>query len=406
MQQTRVLNRLTIVAALGYFVDLYDMALYNVLKVQSLTDLGFSGKALLDAEIVIGNWQNFGMLVGGLLWGIWGDKQGRLTVLFGSILTYSVANIANAFVGVFPDPFVGYAALRFFAGLGLAGELGAGITLVAETLDKEKRGYGTMLVVSFGLLGGVTAAAVGQLTHWQTTYIIGGVLGLLLLFLRIGTFEPGMFEKAKNLDVERGNFFMLLQPQRAWKYLMCIAMGLPIWYASGILIAFANRFSVDAGVVGAITLGNAAIGYNIGLSAGDFISGWLSQVFKTRKKIIWAFQVFLMGMITLTLLTPSVPAWVYYGYMVLLGMGAGYWAVFVTNAAEQFGTNIRSTVANTAPNFVRGALVPMALVFKAWYPSFGLVQSALIIGLVVSAIAIFATSQIEETYGKDLDYIE
>lgn len=406
MQQTRVLNRLTIVAALGYFVDLYDMALYNVLKLSSLGEIGLSGTALLNAEIVLGNWQNFGMLLGGLLWGIIGDKRGRLTVLFGSIVTYSLANIANAFVTHAPDPYTAYAFCRFMAGFGLAGELGAGITLVAETLSKEKRGYGTMLVVAFGLLGAVTAASVGTLTHWKTTYIIGGVLGLLLLFLRIGTFEPDMFAKTKEDGVERGNFFMLLRPPHISKYLLVIMTGLPIWFASGIMVAFSNRFAQASGVHDAVAIATAAVAFNVGLSGGDFLSGWLSQILHTRKRVMMGFQTALLVMILWILLSPPVSSFVYYAYIFVLGIACGYWAIFVTNAAEQFGTNIRSTVANTAPNFVRGSLVPMALLFKYLYPSMGLVPAALLIGGSVGLIAIIATSRIPETYGKELDYVE
>ncbi len=403
MQQSdRVFNRLTIVAALGYFVDLYDMALYNLVKKESLMALGFAGQALIDAEISLFSWQNTGMLVGGLLWGIGGDKRGRLTVLFGSIFLYSVANIANAFV----TDYYSYALCRLLAGIGLAGELGAGITLVSESLTKEKRGYGTMMVVGFGLLGGVTAAFCSRFLDWQTNYLVGGAMGLVLLLLRIGTFEPTMFLKTKMTTVARGNFLMLLHPPRLGKYVWCIAIGLPIWFCSGILIAFADRLAQGSGVLGVITIANSAVFYNLGVSSGDFLSGWLSQVFKSRRRVILGFQLALLGIIFVYLLWPGVPQWLFYFFTWLIGLGAGYWAVFVTNAAEQFGTNIRSTVSNTVPNFVRGALVPMGWVFAFLYPKVGMTYAALFIGITVSVVAIYATFQIEETYGKDLDYVE
>lgn len=401
-QNDRVFNRLTIVAALGYFVDLYDMALYNLVKKESLMALGFVGQALTEAEISLFSWQNAGMLFGGLLWGIAGDKRGRLTVLFGSIFLYSLANIANAFV----TDYYTYALCRLLAGIGLAGELGAGITLVSESLTKEKRGYGTMLVVGFGLLGGVTAAFCSRFLDWQTNYLVGGSMGLVLLLLRMGTFEPSMFLRTKMTTVDRGNFFMLLRQPRLAKYLWCITIGLPIWFCSGILIAFADRLALGSGVMGAITIANSAVFYNFGVSSGDFLSGWLSQVFKSRKRVIFGFQLGLLGIIFAYLLWPGLPQWAFYLFTWLIGLGAGYWAVFVTNAAEQFGTNIRSTVSNTVPNFVRGALVPMGWAFAFLYPKLGMTYAALVIGVAVSLLAMFATFQIEETFGKDLDYVE
>lgn len=394
-------SRLTLVAALGYFVDIYDLLLFNVVKISSLKDLGFTGQALLDAEVDIANFQMIGMLLGGILWGVWGDKRGRVQVLFGSIVLYSIANLANAFVTGYWD----YALFRFVAGLGLAGELGAGITLVSETMSKEKRGIGTMIIVAFGVLGAVLAVFVAKWFGWQNAYIIGGVMGLALLLLRARALESGMFESIKQTDaVVKGNFFQLFDSKRIKKYLACILLGLPIWYIIGVLIAFANRIGEANGTLG-ITPADAVMFCYLGLSSGDVASGALSQFFKSRKKVILGFLALMVAVVCTYLFGKGFSTTVYYFLCFMLGFSAGYWALFVQNASEQFGTNLRSTATNTVPNFVRGALVPMSLSFKALIPS-GIIYAALVVGGVAIVIAIVATLSIEETFGKDLDYIE
>lgn len=409
---------LIIVAALGYFVDIYDLVLFNVIKKASLEALNLVGA---DNEILLFNWQMGGMMVGGIFWGILGDKKGRLSVLFGSILLYSLANIANAFVS--PGNLSMYAAIRFVAGLGLAGELGAGITLIVETMSKEKRGYGTMIIVTFGALGAVFAAFVGKqgehfanmanglfstrLVGWQVAYIVGGILGLLLLMLRIGTIESVMFKAIEERTVSKGNFFSLFKSKELFfKYLSCIVIGLPIWYIVGVLISLCVGITKEIGIEGAVT-GEAIMYSYIGLSVGDLFSGLLSQLFKTRKKIILGYLFASTALVILYLFPFNKSLEWFYFMCFMLGAATGFWALFVTVAAEQFGTNIRSTVTNTVPNFVRGAVILISMSYKSLDSVFqSKVTGALIVGLVCLALAFIGALSIKETFTKDLNYIE
>lgn len=228
-----------LVAALGYFVDIYDLILFSIVRVSSLTDIGVPADQLLTKGVLLLNMQMAGMLIGGIAWGVLGDKRGRLSVLFGSILMYSVANILNAFVHDVPT----YAVLRLLAGIGLAGELGAGITLVSEIMPRETRGYATALVAAVGICGAVVAALVGDFFEWRTAYIVGGVMGIALLLLRIGVHESGMFQQVKAEPHARGRFLQLFATrERATRYLSIIIIGVPIWYVVGILITFSPEF--------------------------------------------------------------------------------------------------------------------------------------------------------------------
>jgi MFS family permease len=402
MDKQRNVYILIAVAALGYFVDIYDLIVFNVVKNESLMALGFSGESLKNNEIYLFNYQMIGMLIGGLLWGIWGDKKGRISVLFGSILMYSLANIGNAFVVNIEQ----YAFLRFVAGLGLAGELGAGITLVSETMSKEKRGYGTMIIVTFGALGAVAASLVGQSFGWQATYIIGGCMGLALLLLRASAFESGMYDKLKSTSsVSRGNFFMLFKTRdNLFKYVACILIGLPIWYVIGVLINLSNRFAANYGVD--IDVADSVMYAYLGLSAGDLVSGLLSQILRSRKKVV-LINIALLTLFMLVFIFNKDVSVSYYKIMCfLMGAATGYWALFVTIASEQFGTNIRSTVTNTVPNFVRGAVVPITLGFKGLIPVFGILNAALIVGLICIVLATLATLYVKESFSKDLNYYE
>ncbi len=403
LENKKLLNIIVVVAALGYFVDIYDLILFAIVRVKSLQDLGITGKEeLLSQGLYLMDRQMFGMLAGGLLWGILGDKKGRVSVLFGSILLYSVANILNGFVTTIEM----YGWLRLLAGIGLAGELGAGITLVSETMSKENRGYGTMIVVSFGVLGAVLAAIVGQSFSWQTAYFIGGGLGLLLLILRIGVYESGMYESVKNSAVSRGNFFKLFNsPMRIMKYLSCITIGIPIWFLIGILVTFSPEFGDHLNVKGVIA-GTAVMACYIGLSVGDLMGGILSQVFKTRKKIVFLYLTLTVITVPIYLYSENISLLMFYFLCGLLGVAGGYWALFVTIASEQFGTNIRSTVTTTVPNFVRGAFVPLSWAFIYLKQEYGLIDSALIIGGISLVVAYISLWCLNETYGKDLDYFE
>jgi len=413
---------LIVVASLGYFVDIYDLILFNVVKKESLIALGITNPAQLKSiSIDLFNWQMGGMLLGGILWGILGDKKGRIKVLFGSILMYSIANIANAFV----DNVEAYAIIRFIAGVGLAGELGAGITLVSEVMSKENRGYGTMIIVTFGALGAVLAALVGGeghfiadaiqnatgiiLANWQVAYIVGGALGLVLLLMRIGTLESGMFKGLHSAGVKRGDFLSLFKNPKLFKtYLNCILIGLPVWYIIAVLVALAEDFARPSVLnVPGIVNGQAVMYAYLGLSAGDLLSGLLSQWWRSRKKVVALYLAMSMTLVLLYLFTTSGNSSTYfYIIMFLIGVATGYWALFVSIAAEQFGTNIRSTVTTTVPNFVRGAVIPITASFKLMEAPFGTVGSALVVGVVCIGLAAFALRGLEETFAKDLDYIE
>jgi len=400
-----------LVASLGYFVDIYDLQLFNIVSKESLRGIGITDENLIKTyDYSLFLWQMSGIILGGLIWGILGDKRGRKKILFGSILIYSAANIANAFV----TNVEAYSVIRFITGIGLAGELGAAVTLINESMSKEKRGVGTMIIVTMGALGAVAAVGIHNiqlsffgLASWQTSYIIGGCLGLLLLFMRFQTFESEMFDNVEKQKVQRGNFFMLFKTKdRALRYLSCIAIGLPVWFCVGLLIKFSEKFATVLEVDGTINPTTCIIFCYLGLSGGDLISGFISQFMKSRKKIIFSYLGTTIFISLYFLLVHHHSVTTFYILSALLGATTGYWVLFVSNAAEQFGTNIRSTVASTVPNFVRGSTVPIVLTFKAIEPSFGVINSALIIGGITIAIAAIALAYLPETYGKNLNFIE
>jgi MFS transporter, putative metabolite:H+ symporter len=407
----RKLSLSVVVAALGYFVDVFDLQVFNVVSKQSLASIGISDPALIakyDYQLLL--WQLAGLLIGGFLWGIIGDKYGRRRIMFGAILLYSLANIANAFVTDIPQ----YIVVRFFAGLGLAGELGGAVTLVSEIFSKEKRGYATMIIVTMGACGAIVAALISRtsfhifsLENWQSVYILGGCLGLVLLLMRSMTMESHLFERA-DLSKTRGSLKLLFNDKlRVKKYLACIAIGLPNWYGLGILIKFSEQFASTNNVQG----GTVAVGIAImllfsGLAIGDLLSGWLSQIFKTRKKIIlWYFNL-TVPLVLFFLYGKGLSIESFYVLCFLIGLSVGYWVLFVSMAAEQFGTNLRATVTTSVPGMVRGLVIPMTLAYK-WLETFvGNVHSASIIGAVVFLLAYISLNFLSETFGKDLDYNE
>ena len=368
-----------VIASLGYFVDIYDLVLFGVVKAESLASILPNATEAVRASTgkMLFNCQMIGMFIGGLLWGVLGDRKGRIKVLFGSILLYSAANIANAFVFDIPS----YVAIRIMAGIGLAGELGAGITLVSELMPKEKRGYGTMIIVCFGAIGAVFATLVGAkgeslglwteqvtgygLQNWQIAYLVGGLLGLLLLVIRMRSLESNLFQEMKEQGIRKGDLKLLFgNKKNLIKYFQCVAVGIPIWFVVGLLIMNSkDDFGPYLGL-NSISNGYAVMYAYIGLSAGDLVAGMLSQLLRSRRKVVMIFLSmtllvtlsFLYGAQQLT--EPS-----YYVYCFLLGASTGYWAIFVTIAAEQFGTNIRSTAANTIPNFVRGSVFIIVSLF-------------------------------------------
>jgi MFS family permease len=399
------------VASLGYFVDIFDLQLFNIISKVSLRGIGITDEDLIKKyDYLLFLWQMGGMLVGGILWGILGDLKGRKSILFGSILLYSLANIANAFVTNLDQ----YTLVRFLAGLGLAGELGAAITLVGEIMHREKRGYGTMMIVTMGALGAVGAVILNRaqlsffgLQPWQITYLIGGSLGLMLLLLRMGTFESGMFDKMKKEAGPRGNFFILFTSRkRLIRYLSCILIGLPVWYCIGILIKFSGPFAQTTGVLGVVESDFVLMYAYIGLSVGDLLSGLLSQIFKSRKKVVFGYLLATSAIVAIFLLSKGLSSSTFYLMSFLIGTATGYWALFVTIASEQFGTNIRATVTTTVPNFVRGATVPIILSFKALETSMGDINSALLIGAICIGVALIALSALKESFSRDLDFLE
>jgi putative MFS transporter len=393
-----------IVAALGYFVDIYDLVLFSIVRVPSLKSLGLIGKDVTDYGVFLLNMQMAGMLIGGIIWGVLGDRKGRLKIMFGSIFLYSIANIANGMVSSLPA----YAALRFIAGIGLAGELGAGITLVAEVLHTSIRGYGTMLVASVGVSGAILANIIANAYDWRNAFIIGGVLGLLLLVTRISVAESGMFRAMnEGSGISRGNLLALFSDRkRFFRYLNSILIGVPIWFVVAILITFSPEFAKTFGTTGPISAGNAVMFCYLGLVFGDLSSGLLSQVLKSRKKVVLLFMFLTLAAIALYFLQGSRSPAFFYGVCLILGFASGYWAIFVTVAAEQFGTNLRATVATTVPNFVRGMVVPITLLFQLLRQYLGLEGAALAVCAICALAAFIALSFLEETFHKDLDYYE
>ncbi|HVF40046.1 MAG TPA: MFS transporter [Gemmatimonadaceae bacterium] len=396
-----VLNFTVVVAGLGYFVDLFDITLFGVVRVASLRDLGITDPAaILSSGLVIYNSQMAGMMIGGILWGVIGDRKGRLSVLFGSILLYSFANIASAFAWDVPS----YAVFRFLGGVGLAGELGAAITLVSESLPKEKRGLGTTIVAALGMLGIIAAALVGQLVHWKTAYILGGIMGLLLLLARFKISESTMFEKKASYLT--ANPFLVFTGGRFRKYLSCILIGVPTYFTTGILFTFAPELTAGLGVKGTVTAGNAILFGSFGLTLGDILAGLLSQWLRSRKRAIAVSLVAGYLLLLVYVFVGGLTSTMIYVLSALIGTAVGYWAVLVTMAAEQFGTNIRATVATTVPNFVRGSAVFAASLFAYLKNQITVPQAALAVGTICFGMALLALTQVEETFGRDLDYEE
>lgn len=392
-----------LVAALGYMVDMYDLFLFSIVRVPSLKSLGISGDKLLEDGIMLLNLQMAGLLIGGIFWGIMGDKKGRLSVLFGSILIYSLANIGNGMV----NSVAAYAVLRFVAGFGLAGELGAGMTLVTEILPSRIRGYGATLVATMGVLGALLAYLVAYLFDWRASYFIGGGLGLMLMVLRIRVFESGIFMKLKEKDIKRGDVIKLFNNKRRFlKYISSILIGTPIWFVVGILITFSPEFGTAMGLVDPVDAGLAVMFTFAGQVTGNIGSGFFSQYMQSRKKVILLFMCASFLFVLVYLLVPFHNTTLFYILCACLGFCSGYWTLFITVAAELFGSDLRATVATTVPNFVRGAVIPLTTLFLMAKNQIGLIYGALAVCLLTYAIAIIALFYLEETFKKDLNYIE
>lgn len=403
LSETRNAWLLVIVAALGYFVDIYDLVVFSIVRVQSFRDIGIPESEMrVDGEYVL-NMQMGGLLLGGILWGVLGDRFGRIRVLFGSILMYSLANIANGFV----QDIHSYAVIRFIAGVGLAGELGAGITLVSESMKKDKRGYGTMVVASVGVLGAIAAYYVSELFDWRNAYFAGGAMGLLLLALRVGTFESSMFKEVANKQVEKGKLSMLFTDKERFKrYLYCLLIGLPIWFVVGILVTQAPEFGKALGAPVTLSAGKGILFTYLGLSFGDVFAGLFAQLTKSRRLAVFLFQVLIIATSVWYLSSEGLSEERFHWIAFFMGIAIGYWATFVTIASEQFGTNLRATVTTTAPNFVRGALIPSTLLFEFFVRHSDIITAAYIMIFLLTGIAIFAISQLKESFNRDLDFVE
>jgi MFS family permease len=391
-----------LVAALGYFVDIYDLVLFSIVRVESLKGIGVPADQLLDRGVLLINMQMGGMLLGGILWGVLGDKRGRLSILLASITTYSLANLANGFVQSVEQ----YAAVRFIAGVGLAGELGAGVTLVSELMSRETRGYGTTIIASVGLLGAVAAALLGDELPWRYSYLVGGVLGLVLLLLRIGVHESEMFEQLRQSAVAKGNFLLLLKPPYVQRYLCLILVGVPGWYIMGILVTFAPELTQAMGMAELPKVSTAVICNYLGLALGGLFSGLLSQFLRSRRRVVILFLASTATFVSCYFVLARLSPVAFYATCLALGFSAGHWTVFMSMASELFGTNIRATASTTAPNFVRGAVVPMTYVFRLLADGLGIIGSAIVVGVIVVGAALLAVSQVKETFGADLNYID
>ena len=402
-----------IVASLGYFVDIYDLILFNIIKKESLLAIGYNEVTYKEFEVSLFGIQMMGMLIGGILWGMLGDKKGRVIVLFGSILLYSLANIANAFVTDINT----YKLLRFIAGIGLAGELGAGVTLVSETMPKGKRGLGTMIIVTFGALGAVMAALVGNkggllngvfhtsFQNWQIAYLIGGFMGLMLLLLRTANLESDMYKAMEGSTATKGSLWMIFKDTRLRNlYLSCIAVGLPIWFMVGTLSALADRFAMERSGI-EISVPTCIMWTYIGLSSGDLISGILSQIMRNRKKVIYIYLAISFVASMIFIFAKNQGPDFYYLMAYVIGVGTGYWALFVVNSAEQFGTNLRSTASSTVPNFVRGSVLPIGYAFKHMSDASGVTNAAFFLAITTFLLAVMGTSMIADSFDNDLDYL-
>lgn len=400
---SRLVSLPVIVAALGYFVDVYDLIVFNIVRVPSLKSLGLSPEEVSSVGAAIYNWQQAGLLIGGILWGILADKRGRLSVLFGSIIMYSLANILCGFV---QTPLL-YGFLRFMAGVGLAGELGAGLTLVSEILPKQLRGYGSSIVASVGLLGAVVAFLTNSWFDWRTTYFAGGGLGLALLLLRIRVYESGMFEQAKTQSLRLGSMSAFFTDSaRFWKYMRCIGVGVPTYFVIGILATFSNEFAKALGITEEIVTGRCVMFVFVGMVIGDMFSGVLSQWLKSRRMAIGIMTTMTLLGVIIYLYGGITDAAAFYIVCAYLGFSIGYIAMFLTVTAESFGTNLRATATSTVANFVRATTLLTLPLYQYLKPSMGAISAGGLVALLCFAIAYLSLFLMEETFHKELDYVE
>jgi putative MFS transporter len=402
---SRLFNIIVIVAALGYFVDIYDLILFGIVKNPSLTDLGInSSDALFTKGNFLLNCQMAGMLLGGIFFGVLGDKRGRLSTLFITISLYSLANIGNGFVQTYQQ----YAFFRFLAGFGLSGELGVGITLVSEVMSKESRGLGASFVSGIGIAGAGLAFLVVEKFNWRVAYWTGGGMGLILLLLRVAVYESGLYEKTRGQDVKRGQFLSLFTDIfRFRRFMLCVLAAIPTWFTVSVLAINSTSFAEVLHISGTIKGSTSVMLHYIGASIGSFLFGYISQWIRSRRKTIMI-AIGMMAVFTFVyfLLSDS-RALYFYSTLFFLGIPmGGLWAVFMTTTSEQFGTNLRATVTTSAPNFVRGSTILITFLLEYLGVRTGLYHAGIIVGIIFLGTALVASYFIPETFGKELDYTE
>lgn len=391
------------VSALGYLVDVYDIMIFSVVRVPSLRDIGVPESEWTRVGLNILNWQMVGMLLGGLLWGMIGDKKGRLTVLFGSILMYSTASLLNLFV----TDATQYTVLRFIAGFGLAGEFGAGVTLASELLPSRSRGYGTMVIAAIGVLGAILAGLMGQIASWKTCYLLGAMMGFGLLLIRFSALESGLFEKLKVASERRGDLRQLFgRRDLLFRYLRCLFLAVPAWMQMGLFTTLAPELSAELGLREPLTSGQALLYLSLGIGLGDLSSSWVSQKLKSRKQTLALYLILLF-------ISALFFGWVNFqeaqSFLILyaaLGLCAGYWAVFMMTTAEQFGTNLRATVSISTPNFVRAMVVPLSFALEGLRPALGLRHALTLMTLMMIGVAFLCLRWMRETFSEDLDFVD
>lgn len=401
--RNRAVYALVLVSALGYFVDAFDLVIFSVVRKASLEELGVTPDQSLSVGLLLYNWQMAGMLIGGVLWGVIGDKRGRLSVLFSSIVVYSAANLLNGFVASVES----YKMLRFISGVGLAGELGVGVAIVSEVMSAQRRGIGTMIIAVCGVLGSTSAGYFGTHLYWRHSFIIGGCMGLCLLVLRLSVSESEMFRRVRQQPVVRGSLLMLFaHPKRLAKYILCVGVGLPIYFVMGLLMAGAPELGLALGLPVAPVAGTAVLVCHVSMLAGDISCTAVSQLLRNRTKAFVLFHLICLLGILLYLYAPPKTLTEFYGRCAVAGFGCGFWVLLTTNAAEQFGTNLRATVATSVPNFVRGMLIPITFLYELLRPGLGLVQAAGVIGIGCAVVAIASSLMLPEKFGTDLNFVE
>lgn len=403
---------LILVASLGYFVDAYDLIIASVVRSSAIVELGLAQVGTPEHtkyaqlfEYV----QSAGILLGGIIFGVYSDKKGRKKALYYSIAIYSIANILNGLLSA-SVPFVGtvYCILRFICGFALAAELSIGIVMISETMKAKHRGYGTMIVVSFGILGAVLAAVLFEFIgiHWQTLYLIGGIAGVLLLIFRFSVKETNPFLDLENQESERGSWVMIFKNRRLLKILFnAILLGFPIYFFISIPIKFATDYGKELGLTikGTIPI----IVFYIAMSVSDIIANYLCQLFENRKKVLY----FYLGLCTISVFLlhfypPTTPEQYFYLFSPLMGFASGYWALLITFTNEQIGTNIRSTYTTAVPNVVRSLFIPIQLLLTVLQPTFGTSTSVFYIGVLAVILALLGLYSLKETWGKNLKFID